>query len=451
MTIRRYEAIAHYKYQSGQLIRRMLSPFCGINQEIAYVSRTGGDKRLMVGTAALTGVHVLFDRPNPGRGAYHIGGTGIFPQESMIRILGESIERYAQLMSGFAFASQLRIASWRELNAQGEPVLPFDALTFYAVKQLSRPGFPFESATLDSPLAWIKMQSCDGSAPLYVPAQLVLVGYTVNKEQNEPWLTTAVTTGTAAHISYEQAFRSALLELIQLDTVIGHWYSGWKIYQIELDHRVSAFHALFKRYTSTSQHHYLFYYLPNPNLAGITVACVYLQEKGLPKVVIGLGADLSLESAMYKAFLETVASVGLARMVVFKGKNELDKHSSIIDPNQLYDLDRNVEYYGAGQKYSRIEERFLRMPGMRASDCPPDVSGTPAQQLRQLINSFKQHNKRLYYLDLTGSEEKALGFNVVRVWSPDTLSLCLPSAPQILHPRFNDYGGFKHADPHPYP
>jgi len=103
MKIIRNEAISHLKYKSNQLMHTLLSPLCGINQEIGYVSRTSFDMKLMVGSAALTGIHVLFNRPNPGRGAYHIGGTGIFPNESMIRILGESVERYAQLMSDFTF------------------------------------------------------------------------------------------------------------------------------------------------------------------------------------------------------------------------------------------------------------------------------------------------------------------------------------------------------------
>jgi len=260
-----------------------------------------------------------------------------------------------------------------------------------------------------------------------------------------------VTTGTAAHISYLLAFKAAILELIQLDTVMGHWYSNWCAYEIEMDNRLSSLISLIKRYSYDSRNRYIFYYIPNPDLAGFTIACVYLQEKGLPKIVIGLGADTTLENAMYKAFLETVASVGLSRMVVFKGKYEIDKHNIPIESNALYDLDRNVEYYGSGNNIKRIEERFLKMPSIKATNLPDDILGNHAAQLGKLITSFTTTNKQLYYLDLTGAEEKSLGFHVVRVWSPNTLSLCLPSAPPVMHPRFTNFGGIKHENPHPYP
>lgn len=452
MKITRNENISHLKYQSGQLLNTMLSPLCGMNQEIGYISRTNGDMRLMVGSAALTGVHVLFNRPNPGRGAYHIGGTGILQNESMIRILGESVERNAQLMSDFSFSKKIKFARYKDLCSDGEDVLPLHYLSLYSDKQLLRLAFPFQRLTEDSPLSWIKMYSCHDQSALWVPAQLVLVGYNIRNNEGEPWITSAVTTGTAAHVNYSLAFKSALLELIQLDTVMGHWYSSWKAYEIEMDARLCSLITLMKRYASSnSGHRYIFYYIPNPDLAGFTIACVYLQEIGMPKIVIGLGADVTLENAMYKAFLEAVASVGLARMVVFKGAYKMDKHDSPIVPDAIYDLDRNVEYYAAGNHIERIKERFLSMPKIKASELKEDMLCNESVTLRKLISSFTKNNKQLYYLDLSGIEEKLLGFKVVRVWSPDTLSLCLPSAPQILHARFNHFGGLRHEDPHPYP
>lgn len=451
MKIVRNENITHLKFKSKQLVDSMLSPLCGMNQEIGYVSRTQSDMNLMVGSAALTGIHVLFNRPNPGRGAYHIGGTGIFPNESMIRILGESIERYAQLMAEFSFSEKLKYARYEDLVRDGENVLPMRHLCLYSNEQLSQFGFPFNKFVEDRPLSWLKMISCFDQTTVWIPAQMVLVGYNIKTDAGEPWITSAVTTGTASHINYLLAFKAALLELIQLDTVMGHWYSSWSAYKIELDSRVSALNSLLKRYGSNSLHRYLFYYIPNPDLIGFTIACVYLQDKGLPKVVIGLGADVLLEDAMYKALLETVASVGLARMVLFKGTYEMDQHASPINPNALYDLDRNVEYYGAGNNSERIAERFLRMPQVKASSLPKDMICNQSTQLSALINSYRDTDKKLYYVDLTGIEEKRLGFKVVRVWSPDTLSLCLPSAPQVIHPRYTDFGGIKHADPHPYP
>jgi hypothetical protein len=67
------------------------------------------------------------------------------------------------------------------------------------------------------------------------------------------------------------------------------------------------------------------------------------------------------------------------------------------------------------------------------------------------VEGFRDAGLRLVTLDLTTPDLADLGFVVVRVWSPDTLSLALPSAPPTAHRRFGAYGGATHRDPHPYP
>jgi hypothetical protein len=68
-----------------------------------------------------------------------------------------------------------------------------------------------------------------------------------------------------------------------------------------------------------------------------------------------------------------------------------------------------------------------------------------------LIDAFWKTGNELIGLDLTTGDVRDLGFRVVRLWSPDLLSLPLPSAPPLLHPRFNSYGGATDGAPHPYP
>ncbi|MFF4414406.1 hypothetical protein ACFYY8_17910 [Streptosporangium sp. NPDC001559] len=64
--------------------------------------------------------------------------------------------------------------------------------------------------------------------------------------------------------------------------------------------------------------------------------------------------------------------------------------------------------------------------------------------------AFARTGKQLSYLDLTTPDIRRLGLTVRRVWSPDTLGPCLPSAPPLLHRRFADYGGAANPEPHPY-
>ncbi len=59
MRIVRSENVSLIKYQSDQLMKRILSPFCGLSQEIGFVSRSHSDKRLMFCLIALILAAVL--------------------------------------------------------------------------------------------------------------------------------------------------------------------------------------------------------------------------------------------------------------------------------------------------------------------------------------------------------------------------------------------------------
>lgn len=80
-----------------------------------------------------------------------------------------------------------------------------------------------------------------------------------------------------------------------------------------------------------------------------------------------------------------------------------------------------------------------------------DVDAGPEEQVRLLAGAFNATGKELVVLDLTTADVRALGFRSIRVWSPQTLSLSLPSAPPLAHPRFRAYGGARDGHPHPYP
>ena len=88
---------------------------------------------------------------------------------------------------------------------------------------------------------------------------------------------------------------------------------------------------------------------------------------------------------------------------------------------------------------------------MFAKDLPSNISGTETEQLQKITQSFYDSGKQLYSTNIDMVEANELNLFVERFWSPDTLSLCLPSYVPKLHQRFKDYGGIVREDPHPYP
>ncbi|OAI48094.1 hypothetical protein AYO45_05320 [Gammaproteobacteria bacterium SCGC AG-212-F23] len=434
-----------------QLLARMQGQLCGIDNEIGFMLRSSQDPKVIVTGAELTGVHHLLKVPHPGKGAYHLGGCGIKLNEAVIRTLGETVERYSQLLSEIAGISEYQFASYAEMRERREHVINLDKISYFKKNQYDKKAFPFDPITPDKLLTWVKLSSLLHKKYLWVPAQLVLVGYKIKRLQGEPWIASAVTTGTAAHTDKNQALINAIMELIQIDSAMGHWYSLQIAPKIIFDERTKSIESLLNKYNPEKQHQFSFHWLKNADMPGFSIACFYRgAENTIPRVTIGLGASIELNDAMYKAYLEAIGIIGLSRMLILDKKlsNENISHATT---ENFFDLDSNVAYYAAGNGYDFIENKFPETTEIIASQLPPDLHSEGEETLKILVRAFRDTNKELYFYDLTGVEAEDLNFVVPRVWSPDLLSLCFPSTPFMNHSRFTNYQGIQHDHPHPYP
>jgi len=436
------------KYSTHRLLTRMLSPICGINPELFFINRARQSAHTIMATSDLTGVHLLNGTPAPKKGSYHIGGSGIYLDEAIIRVLGESVERHAQLTIMSNKPYDTVFASYDDMVKHNERLVPKETLSHFSKQQLARPGFPFQAFKSHLPCTWVRVKSLTAHHKIWIPIQFLLLCYNVKRNLGEPRIACAVTTGTATHVTPVLALRNALLELIQIDSAMGHWYTDTQAVRIILDNRTRALESLLAQYSSVHSLFPKFYCLQNPDLPGMYVACV-LEQSVLPKVAIGLGADTRLINAMYKAYLEASAGINLGKALLLNEKLGIDKFPS--DPSQIYDLDSNFAFYAKGGNTKLFTEKFSCSRARKASKLPDDMEGDAQHHVQQFIDAFRRSNKELVYMDLTTTEAEALDLVVSRVWSPNTLSLSLPSSVPSQHPRFKAYGGITHDALHPYP
>ncbi|MDF0602557.1 YcaO-like family protein [Psychromarinibacter sp. C21-152] len=440
---------------SHRYLKRMMGPFCGLVQEMGFIMRGDTEPRFAVCGAEITGIHARLGRPDPGRGAYHIGGSGQTADEATIRGLGEAVERHAQLSSQIAGRYRSEFASYEAMEAAGRPLLDPRYLELFEPWQYDQAGFPFRPFDRTRPLAWVEMRSGLDEGVLWIPAQLLFLGHQVRADAGERWLTSSVTTGTAAHVTRAKALLNAILELTQIDTAMGNWYAARPCLRIELDARTAAVDRIVSAHFPARAPKPAFHWLESPDLPGFSVACVLRQPRGiLPRVSVGLGSGMYLAEAMYKALLEGVAVTHLAKVTALDQQADTTTiGTAAVDGERRYtDLNGNVAGYAQGGNLGRIDTAFPDAPGRPARDLPADPERMPAEgQLRLIGTALRRAGKRLYVHDLTDREAEALGFRVMRAWSPEMLDLCLPGAPPLRHPRLAEFGGLAHADPHPYP
>jgi len=436
--------------ETEALLRRVFSPLCGLSTMIGFVLNSGGGARFMIAGGEMTNLRILREATRARRGSYHIGGSGVFRDEPLIKCLGETVERYSQVVAEVSKGPEILLQSYDRLPTDSAKRLDLAAFNFFNEEQLSRPGFPFASFDQSGMFGWMKIRSVLDNTDTWVPAQLLLVGYALKRHAGEKWISSAMSTGTAAHTNPRLALRSALLELIQIDSVMGHWYGNGKATRIKLDGRTQAIASLVERQFARTSVSPEFYWIQNADLPGFTIVCLIRSHPGsIPAVANGIGIDLHIVDAMYKALLEAVGVFQLAKLSLVN--RVTDVPSDRINPDSIYNLDDNVCWYAFPENLAAVERKFRRDHPLPSTELPADAARDPKQDIDYLVASFASTGKQLFQMDLTAIDVQQLGFTSIRVWSPDTLSLCLPSAPQVRHRRFAAYGGFQNETPHPYP
>jgi thiazole/oxazole-forming peptide maturase SagD family component len=438
-----------------QLARRVVHPLCGLGTRVGFVLRSRPEPRFAVAGGQLSGVHRLVGQDQAG--SYHIGGVGLTRHEALIRTIGESVERYSQLVSVASGSVPVRSASVDELRADGHEFVAPDMLALFTSEQYARQAFPFQPHRPQGRYGWVIMHRLPDGASVLVPAQLALVGYLPHRGHGEPWLAPAMTTGTATHTTTAAAGRGALLELIQVDAAMGHWYGAAAAARIVPGRRLAALLRLLDRHlgaTTTAA----FHHLPSPDLPAVTdlpvhtVACVLRQPGGRrPTTALGLGCETRLVVACYKALLEAVGVLQLAKIAMAATAAGGGRAGAVADEAEIFDLDTNVVHYADDGDRDLLAAKFPADVRVADADLPADQIVGDEEAVAALLGALLGDGVRLFERDLTTVDGRDLGLITARVWSPDLLALAMPSAPPLAHPRFAAYGGASHERPHPYP
>ncbi|HEY6392182.1 MAG TPA: YcaO-like family protein [Bryobacteraceae bacterium] len=446
----------------------MMSPLFGPIRKLMLLNYDASAPALFTVLPELVDVHRRAGLDSPLQ--YHLGGFGFCLEEAIMKALGETVERSSQVTFPSSSRHLLKRHSHDELASLGIRHLPIHELGRFSDEQMTGEGF-FRKIPKDHPIWWVPGIDLRNDQDTLVPLQAVIVGFTSRDELRS---TLAVTTGTAAHTGYGKALSGAVRELLQIDATVGHWYSNSKAPRIEMSSSSTPRLArLFERYRdwlSRSGVQIEFYWLKQPEeLPIFVVACAVRRPGGYPSLSFGLGADADLEAAMYSALCEAIpvsviALINAVEQLYGPQKDngampqrlhaDLQTAYSRLDLKKLMNFDHAVGYWALPENAAKLfPARFDSDAVLGGPDIRRQVASLPAGNGDagiELIRATLEHH-RLFMFDLTAPDTEALGFKVVRLFSPDLLALCAPSYPEAAHPRFAAFGGFRSFDPHPYP
>ena len=445
-------------YPSGtHLLENLIRPICsehgGITHSVLVspISHCEGLEITSI-TVQMPAYHKILLNPEADI-QFHLSGYGTFYEEALIRLVGEAIERYALLVAPFTMAERIRYATYDDIARHGR-VVPFEYLRLFSegdYERLNRGHFHgMRRLERTDVVGWLQCPSLfDADEDIWIPAQMLFVGYKFNRAAGETAFTPGFSTGTAAHMSAEKALQNALLEFIEIDALMLHWYTGMTAPQVTIDNLNVA--ALAPSILGRDAQ-YDVIALDLSVLRGVDAhvfaSAVICKRPKNPFLMLGAQGHLNPVKALYRSLMEAVSISFLGIYgPLYLPKQYLSKRRGFTD------LDTNVAFFvsaeDAALKRNLIEKLIggrRVLSGMRNYESG-DVSGDTRRLVEQLA-AFSEYG---VFLDITPPETASRGWKVMRAFLPELVTMCVPGVPYTEHPRIKAHGGVRNEYPHPLP
>ncbi len=398
----------------------------------------------------LAGVHRVLGYE--GDIQYHLGGYGIFYEEAFIKAMSEAMERYCLMMYPHFIEDEIVFTTYKELQSSGEDVVPSRYFQLFSPDEYQREGFPFRPFQEDAVYGWLSLPSLlKPNREIWVPAQVLFPGYRINHEKGEHRWSPGFSTGAASHVTAKNALYNGLMEFIEIDSYMIHWYAMRKADRVMIEG--TEFGELVSEWIDPSLYELVLLYQVLPDLPVPTVSAFLYNKKGLiPFMTAGAQTDLDVINCVYRAIMEATAVTMLGFGGYVYQPNEFIESKDI---DKILDLDSNVAFYVKPSNKDVSLQLITNLQSENAihlNDLPKFESARSIEsKIKTTLQLLSKVSEHAVAFEITVPDVADLGFRVAKTYIPELHCMALPSYPYSNHPRMLQYGGVKNNYPHPIP
>ena len=349
--------------------------------------------------------YVAYYKTRNKNNSHSSSGTSFNQKKALIKALGEAIERYCL---DSVDKKNLITASVSELNT---PHLdPFNIPSF-SKNQLSKKSFKQFIFTKNTKFRWVQGYSDTGQKKVLIPAQLVYTSYT--PLPNEPYIRFPISTGGAAHRSFNQALYTGICEIIERDSFMIHYLNKLSAPIVDIQKMQSKslrqILSILERYKLK-----LTVFDMTTDLHVPVYMAILLDKTGNgPAVSVGLKAGFHVVDSLIGAIEESLMVRTWVRDKFIYGDNpfEMPKTIKTIDQRAYFWLKPNaIEYLKF--LFESKQDKKVEILSIDNEDYLSKVTS--------LLNKTGLH---IYYVDITQKEIKKAGFTVLKVFVPELYPL----------------------------
>jgi ribosomal protein S12 methylthiotransferase accessory factor len=376
----------------------------------------GDEPPLIVATIKLgdasglrSGISISLDTRPPIYGS----GIGLGLEDATIPALAESIERYS---TAIFYEDQF---TWSSSDSLHERVLDLDTIPKCSETERRDPHCLLSLPSKCDPIRWVKGLSLHDGEPILVPVVMVYSYAGWRSTQERFWL--PISTGCAAHRSYQNAVLSALCEVIERDAISVVWLQQLPLPRIVVDEvgpLTAPYWALFERASSDIEYHFF----DATSDAGVPTVYGVQISRHHPhaRTIVACATALTFDEAIAKVMKDFAT---LKRAFV-------SKRAVPLDTRTFTGLLDGATYMASPERAAAFD--FLLNSVRSVSLRYLSSQRQPLKSLSEILNHLKALKMQAIAVDLTTDEAIRSGLRVVRVLIPELQPLSLHTAAQFL-------------------
>lgn len=393
---------------SEQNNKRLIKAHCGIGKQIVR----DADSQI---------IPMYYVKSNVITNHYYSYGRSMTLQDSKMSAEFEMLERYASIVPR---KKPDLTGSFFQLKAEGKAVISPKSLSLNVINDEVKRRYAIEEYSDDKAYRWTQIANLVDEKAYYLPEQIMY--YDAQLVSGEKRFVYETSNGCAMGGTYEEAVVYGLLELVERDAFLMHWYNRIAPIRLDIDSVKNRYLVDIVKYmTCIGYELRVMDITMETGIPAIWVAAIDKTHHGKMKCYNAAGAHMNPEKALEAALVEVVTSIGIYDKMIRSGSLDNRLKELIDNPNAVDNMEDHVYFYSLEENYKHIEPYYQNKEVIdfveRFKEWYEEAQHTFTME--QFVRRFTDYHKEIYVGVLESEANNELGLWCVKAIVPSMLTM----------------------------
>ena len=333
----------------------------------------------------------------------------------------EMLERYASIVP---HTKPELAGSFRELVKAGYRMVSPEQLSMNTVSDEVKEQYGFDTYSDDKSYRWRRVVNLADGLDYYLPEQVMY--YDAQMVSGEKRFMYETSNGCAMGGTYEEAVVYAMLELVERDAFMMHWYNRIAPKQLDITGVKNDYLRDVVRYmTCIGYEIRVMDITMETGIPAIWVAAIDRNYHGKMKCYNAAGAHINPEKALEGALVEVATSIGIYDRMIRSGRLDEQLEKLKGHPEAVVGIEDHVFFYALEENFHNIEPYYLNEQKVDFTERFRDWYGREDRTftLEQFAERFRKYHRDVYVGVLESKVNRELGLWCVKAVVPSMLTM----------------------------